>query len=393
MKRWLIALLSLTLCMPVQAKEEPKELYAQSAVLMDAESGRVLFGKNETDVKAMASTTKIMTCILALENSDMNQVVKFSDEAAKQPKVHLGASAGEEFYVKDLLYSLMLESHNDSAVAIAETVAGSVKEFAMLMNQKAEEIGCKDTYFITPNGLDASDENGVHSTTATDLAKIMSYCIMKSPQKDDFLMITQTQSYQFSNLEGKRSYHCTNHNTFLSMMDEAISGKTGFTADAGYCYVGAVQSEGRTFVVSLLACGWPNNKNYKWKDMRNIIAYGMQNYHYRELPSFPMTDSLCVNDGIPDTQELFGDAIVTTEVEGTLTKEMLLHQEEQIDISVIQEDVLTAPVKKGQQVGEVIYTLNGEVVATYPIVTTRAIKKNNFAWSFRKIWKMFAMCV
>ena len=216
---------------------------------------------------------------------------------------------------------------------------------------------------------------------------------MKSPQKDDFLMITQTQSYQFSNLEGKRSYHCTNHNTFLSMMDEAISGKTGFTADAGYCYVGAVQSEGRTFVVSLLACGWPNNKNYKWKDMRNIIAYGMQNYHYRELPSFPMTDSLCVNDGIPDTQELFGDAIVTTEVEGTLTKEMLLHQEEQIDISVIQEDVLTAPVKKGQQVGEVIYTLNGEAVATYPIVTTKAIKKNNFAWSFRKIWKMFAMCV
>ena len=109
----------------VHAEEEPVNLHAQSAVLMDAESGRVLFEKNGYDIKAMASTTKIMTCIVALENCSEETIVTFSNNADAQPKVHLAALSGERFYLKDLLYSLMLESHNDTAVAIAEAVAGS----------------------------------------------------------------------------------------------------------------------------------------------------------------------------------------------------------------------------------------------------------------------------
>ena len=388
---WILVLV-LGMSITVHAKEEPKELYAMSAVLMDAESGRVLFSKNGTDVKAMASTTKIMTCILTLENADLDMSAKFSENAQKQPKVHLGAKAGEEFRLRDLLYSLMLESHNDSAVAIAEAVSGSAEEFAKLMNEKAKKIGCVDTYFITPNGLDASDEKGIHSTTAVDLAKIMSYCILESPMKDEFLKITQTSNHSFSNLEGKRTYSCTNHNSFLTMMDEAISGKTGFTSDAGYCYVGALESDGRTFVVALLACGWPNNKSYKWKDMRKLAEYGMANYYYQELEAFPVTDSVIVLDGIPESQDLFSEATVTTKVEGKLKEPILLHTEEIIDVSVIQEDVLTAPVKKGQQVGGVVYSLNGEEIATYPIVTTKEIKEKNFVWSFQKIWELFVMC-
>ena len=213
-KKWLMFLFVLVLGIPVQA-EEPDELYAQSAVLMDAESGRVLFEKNGLDVKAMASTTKIMTCILALENADEKTEVTFSENAVRQPKVHLGASKGETFYLGDLLHSLMLESHNDSAVAIAEAVAGSVEAFADRMNQKAKEIGCKNTCFITPNGLDATatltDKNGdtsevFHSTTAEDLAKIMSYCITKSSCKEQFLEITQTPTYTFSNCAGTRNF-------------------------------------------------------------------------------------------------------------------------------------------------------------------------------------------
>ncbi len=391
-KKWIILLLTLALSMPVQAKEEPKELYAQSAVLMDAESGRVLFAKNGDDVKAMASTTKIMTCLLALEHEAADQVAVFSSEAAKQPKVHLGAAAGEEFYVKDLLYSLMLESHNDTAVAIAEAISGSVEGFAELMNEKAKEIGCEDTYFITPNGLDASNEKGTHSTTAIDLAKIMSYCVLKSPKKDEFLQITQTPSYSFTNLAGKRTYSCTNHNAFLSMMSEAISGKTGFTSDAGYCYVGAAESEGRTFVVSLLACGWPNNKTYKWKDMRKLIEYGMENYEYRSPEAFPQTEPILVYDGIPKSGQLFEEAGVDTVVEGELASDVLLHSEEQIEVSMTQEHSLTAPVSSGQQVGEVVYSLNGEVIETYPIVTCDAVRKVDFSWSFEKIWEMFLLC-
>jgi len=376
---------------PVQA-EEPKELYAQSAVLMDADSGRVLFEKNGFDVKAMASTTKIMTCILALEYGDENAVVTFSGNAAKQPKVHLGAAVGETFYLRDLLHSLMLESHNDSAVAIAEAVSGDVQTFADLMNRKAKEIGCENTYFITPNGLDASDEYGTHSTTAVDLARIMSYCIMDSPKKDRFLEITQVVQHSFSNIDGKRNYSCSNHNSFLSMMDEAISGKTGFTADAGYCYVGAVESEGRIFVVSLLACGWPNNKNYKWADMKKIVSYGMENYTYKEVPVKPKLEKIRILNGIPKSGALFEDAVITPQIksDGDVLS-VLMNQNEQTEIRVEQKEMLTAPVEFGEELGTVTYLLNGNVIASYPITTEENIKEKDFSWIFSKILEMYAL--
>lgn len=372
--------------------EELDELYAQSAVLMDADSGRVLFEKNGFDVKAMASTTKIMTCILALEYGDENAVVTFSENAAKQPKVHLGASVGETFYLRDLLHSLMLESHNDSAVAIAEAVSGDVKAFANLMNRKAQEIGCENTYFITPNGLDAEDESGKHSTTAVDLAKIMSYCIMDSPMKERFLAITSTPQYSFTNLEGKKSYSCSNHNSFLDMMDEAISGKTGFTTDAGYCYVGAVESEGRTFVVSLLACGWPNNKTYKWSDMKKLVSYGMDNYAYSDVKNTPVLKEIKILDGIPRTGGLFDDTVIVPCVDDYGENiSVLISQSEQTEVLVEQEEVLTAPVEAGDKVGEIIYSIEGEIIAHYPITIAEDVRKKDFSWMFGKIVEMYAL--
>ena len=154
---------------------KPSDLYAQSAVLMDADSGRILYAKSGQKERPMASTTKIMTCILALENGNLSDIVTVSGNAAGQPEVKLGMREGEQYILKDLLYSLMLESHNDSAVAIAEHIGSSTEGFADLMNRKAEELGCLHTYFITPNGLDAQDEKGVHHTTAEDLARIMKY--------------------------------------------------------------------------------------------------------------------------------------------------------------------------------------------------------------------------
>ena len=271
---------------PVYAREpEPGELYAQAAVLMDADSGRVLYDKNGSQVLAMASTTKIMTCILALELADTQEMAEISSYAASMPKVKLYVQKGERYLLEDLLYSLMLESHNDAAVAIAEHVGRrflpaqlqekspadytpeesrqAVEAFAAVMNRKAAELGCKDTWFITPNGLDATQvltmESGeiiekFHSTTARDLASIMCYCIRRSPQKERFLEITQTPSHSFS-IENGRSFFCVNHNAFLQMMQGAISGKTGFTNQAGYCYVGALERDGKTLVVALLACG------------------------------------------------------------------------------------------------------------------------------------------
>lgn len=377
-----------------QEKEtgEELQLYAQAAVLMDADSGRVLYGKNEEAKLPMASTTKIMTCILALEYGSPEEIVEVSSYAASMPKVKLYVKSGEKYYLRDLLYSLMLESHNDSAVVIAEAVGGSVEKFAAMMNQKARDIGCYDSYFITPNGLDAKvNETGkVHSTTAADLARIMAYCVTDSPEKERFLEITRTQGYDFTDVDGTRSFHCNNHNAFLGMMQEALSGKTGFTNNAGYCYVGAVESEGRIFTVALLACGWPNNRSYKWSDMKKLAAYGMERYQYRDIYEEQAFAAIPVRDGIAGEKGTpFEEAEVSVTLQaGEKSLPYLLCEDDRVEVKSRVEPVLDAPVAAGEEVGSVCYYLNGELIKSYTVCADEAIEKRSFPWIFIYILKL-----
>lgn len=354
------------------------QLYAQSAVLMDADSGRILFAKNGQEERAMASTTKIMTCILALENGDLSEEITVSAEAASQPAVRLGMREGQKFRLNDLLYSLMLESHNDSAVAVAECVGGTVEGFAAMMNRKAMELGCSDTYFITPNGLDAEDETGKHHTTAADLARIMKYCIMDSEKKDAFLEITRTESYQFSDCDGSGSYSCSNHNSFLHMMEGALSGKTGFTADAGYCYVGALRRDDRTFIVALLACGWPNNKGYKWSDTRKLMDYALENYQYREFGTEEETVSVVVENGTAGGFPGAGGVQIGASAEMEPFR-VLLKSGEEIDVEYDVPESVEAPVEKGQTLGTVVYSLNGGTLREYPLTADASVRKRDFS--------------
>lgn len=265
--------------------EEPKQLYALSAVLMDGDSGRVLYEKNGETPLANASTTKVLTCIVALESAPGDDYVQVSQNAVSQSEVKLGLQKGEQYYLEDLLYSLMLKSHNDTAVAIAEHCGGTVEGFARMLNRKAKQIGCEDTYFITPNGLDAEDENGKHHTTAKDLALIMRYAI----RNRTFLHIAQTRDYTFSEITGKRTFSVHNTNALLDRMEGVLAGKTGYTSQAGYCYVCAWEKEGRTFIVSLLGCGWPNHKNYKWSDTEKLLSFGDYNFDYKTYWQEPQT--------------------------------------------------------------------------------------------------------
>ena len=363
----------------------PEELYAQSAVLMDADSGRVLFEKNGMEQRPMASTTKILTCILVLEKAGLGETAEVSRNAASQPKVHLGVRAGEKYYVQDLLYSLMLESHNDAAVILAEHVGGSLEGFAALMNEKAKEIGCADSHFITPNGLDAEDEEGAHSTTAADLAKIMRYCITLSPKKAEFLEITRTSSRAFSDVEGKRSFSCVNHNAFLGMMDGALSGKTGFTGKAGYCYVGALTRDGKTFIVALLACGWPNNKTYKWKDTRKLMEYGLKNYEYRNVWEDIQVERIPVENGIPESGELWDTAYTEAEIEGKEEVRLLLRKDEKVSVEVEKAEQLAAPIEAGQQVGTVRYYLGDGLIREFPIKIRNSVREIDISWCAEKI--------
>ncbi len=372
-------------------EEAPEQLYARSAVLMDADSGRVLFGKEEREIRPMASTTKIMTCILALENQEEGQVVTASAYAAGRPKVKLGVKEQEQFYLRDLLYSLMLESHNDSAVAIAEHVGGSVEQFAELMNQKAAEIGCENTYYITPNGLDAVQGEGIHATTARDLATIMRYCIKQSPCREEFLEITRTKNYQFSDVDGGRSFSCVNHNAFLDMMDGALTGKTGFTSDAGYCYVGALERDGRTFIVALLACGWPNNKSYKWTDTRKLMEYGIANYQYRDVWEDVVLPDVEVKNGVEEESPYETELYMPVCVEGKEEIPLLLRADEGVEIKTEVKDSLTAPVSKGDVVGSVRYILEGEEIASYQVVAGEDIRERDLNWALCWIVRLALM--
>ena len=255
-----------------KAVNEPR-LHAVSAALYDADDETFIYGRNMRDSMANASTTKLLTCIVALEKADINDTVTISQNAASQPEVKLGLVAGNSYNMKDLLYGMMLESFNDCAYAIAEHVGGSTEGFAKLMNEKANEIGCLGTYFITPNGLDAENDISFHHSTAGDLCVIMSYCAWKSPKSTQFLEITQTMQYTFETKEGQMVF--SNHNRLLTETDYCISGKTGFTTKAGYCYVAAVEKDGRRMCLSLLGCGWPNNKNYKWADAKSLVEYAV----------------------------------------------------------------------------------------------------------------------
>lgn len=383
---------------PKSTPEELKELYARSAVLIDGDSGRILFGKNEKEIMPMASTTKIMTCIITLENGDLDTIATTSSKAASQPKVRLGMKKGEQFYLKDLLYALMLESFNDAAVAIAEHVSGSVEGFADLMNEKAKELGCKDTYFITPNGLDASDEQGIHSTTAADLARILKYCIQESPKSKEFLEITRSATHTYTNIAGTRNFSNVNHNAFLSMMDGALTGKTGFTNNAGYCYVGALKRDDRTFIIALLACGWPNNKTYKWSDTKKLMNYALKNYQYKEInlrnePGiFVATDTLKpiqVKEGIPEGNALSGPSYIMPRL--SLPKEptlkILLSPEDQITADCQIQSTLQAPITQGTPIGKLTYYLNQTPLIQYPIQADKTIEKRDYPWCLRQISK------
>lgn len=369
----------------VYAGEEfaASELYALSAVLMDADTGRILFEKDGYTARANASTTKILTCILTLENCDPDETVTVSSYAAKMPDVQLNIREGEQYRLGDLMYSLMLESHNDTAVAIAEHVGGSVEGFAGMMNQKVQEIGCTNTYFITPNGLDATDENGTHSTSAADLAKILRYCIKLSPKRDAFLEITRTGSYTFSDATGARRFTCINRNAFLNMMDGALTGKTGFTGDAGYCYVGALERNGHTFIVALLGCGWPNNKNYKWSDTKKLMNYGIESYHDMlicEKDLEPMQTT--VTKGVNGDHERIS-------LYSKFTYQLFVRDGERVSYGYHLPDMLQAPVYQDSVVGNVEIYIDGKLYAIEPVYAGKSIEEETLPFDLKRVLEKY----
>ena len=353
----------------INADEEKVVKYAKSAVLIDGDSGRILYEKSAHNKVSVASTTKIMTCIIVIENGNLGDMVTPSDYAIAMPKVKMHLDSKDKYKLEDLLYAMMLESYNDVAVAVAEHIAGSVEKFAELMNIKAKDIGMKDTNFVTPNGLDAKNQY----STAYDMALLGMY----ATNNELFVKITNTRNYSFVSENGRR-VSVSNKDAFLDKMSDAIGIKTGFTGNAGYCFVGALKNENKKLISCVLACGLPPNKGYKWNDTLSLMKYG-ENYNYKE---------------IVDIQNDFVKYDVRNGVENilnTYTNEkfgLLLKNDDKVDKKIVISKK-NAPIFKNEVVGyENIYVNNIKIKAI-EIKAKHNIKKYEFKYCLKKFFLIF----
>lgn len=349
--------------------DELSSLHAKAAILIDGDNQRVLFGKEEEKELPMASTTKIMTCLYAIEHGNLSDKVTFSRRAASAPKVRLGAKSGSQFLLSDLLYALMLESYNDVAIAIAEHIGGSVEQFCADMTQEARDYGCYHTSFETPNGLDSTK----HYTTCHDLALLTCLAL----KNDNFCKIIKEPSFSIKELKNGQSYSLNNKNLFLTSYDGAIGVKTGYTNNAGYCFVGAVKKEGHYLISVVLGSGWYPNRRYKWEDTKKLMDYGMKNYSKKEIP---------LNQGIPTKLPVNGGRKSTCTLSTPKPVSLYVSPTEKTKCIISLPASLSAPVQKGTAVGSVVLYIDSKPYRSYPIYATQNIKKLTFSYCYKKVF-------
>ena len=244
--------------------EEPK-LNSRAAVIYDRKSKKVIWGKKENERRPMASTTKIMTAIVVLENANLDDTVIVSKKAAGTGGSRLGLKTGDKITINNLLYGLLLVSGNDAAVALAEHVSGSVESFAEKMNQKAEEMNLEDTHFIVPHGLDMEN----HYTTALELAEMADYAM----NNKKFAQIVNTKNITIS-ING-RSKSLKNTNELLGNLNGVNGVKTGFTNGANRCLVTSVNRDGMNIITVVLVA---DTKKDRTNDSVKLIEYAYKNY-------------------------------------------------------------------------------------------------------------------
>ena len=332
-----------------------KGVSASSACLIEAESGKVLYSKNAQKRLPMASTTKIMTAILALESGlSLDRVITVSKDCVGIEGSSLYLKEGERITLEALLYGLLLSSANDAACAIAVAVGGSVENFVALMNKKASSLGLTNTHFANPHGL--NDEN--HYTTALDLARLMAYCV----ENKMFVTISGCEKRVFSDDEAF-SRVMINHNRLLRANIGIIAGKTGFTKVSGRCLVTCAQNENlRLIAVTLDA---PND----WQDHTNLYAFGFSSYERLIFDGISL--ALPVISGKKDSVLVKSEACSVFQVKS----------DGQISVEINAPRFLYAEIDEGEKVGEVIYRQNGKIIAKSPLFAYEKIEKVKYKFN------------
>lgn len=362
MKRLFCFIVMIILINNIVYAETTVKVDAKSAILIDAESGRVLWEKDANTPMSIASTTKIMTCIIALENGNLKDEVTVSKRAASQPEVKMKLAVGEKQRLEDLLYALMLKSYNDSAVAIAEHIGGTVENFCKMMTDKAKQLGAIDTLFETPNGLDS----GNHHSTAYDMALITRYAM----QNEEFIKIINTKEVTTPISGGDyKSYYIPNTNRLLREYEGANGVKSGLTNKAGHCFVGAAQRGEIKLISVVLASGWgTKGKLQKWIDTKALLDYGFNNFKQADIikkgdiaSEFKVLNS----PNFEKSNVVYGDNL-----------KLLLSSEEKqaLKIKVEIPETIEAPIAKQQKVGVAKVYIGDNNIKDINLYTTENIE-------------------
>ena len=338
----LCAALAVLTCIPAVA--EAVEVSATACVLMDADTGQVLYEKNGDKRMLIASTTKILTALVAIEEGDLHDSVKVSREAAYTEGSAMYLTEGETLTLETLLYGVLLCSGNDAAVAVAQHVGGSVKGFVALMNEKARELGMEHSSFANPNGLD--DEQ--HYSTARDMAKLARAAL----ENETLMRIASTRSVTI----GGRTM--TNHNKLLHYVDGCLGLKTGYTKAAGRTLVSCAEKNGQRLIAVTLQDG------NDWADHQALYEYGFSAYPARTcaVRGQALTQA-SVSGGVSPTVPLIAGAGFCYPAAET----------ERLTTRICLDEPLRAPVSAGKTVGAAVFCLNGTEIGRVPLVAGRTV--------------------
>lgn len=336
--------ISVVLILCVIGTADALDISAQSAILVEATTGKVLYSKNSDEERGMASTTKIMTAIIVLESADSDEIVTVKESCTGIEGSSMYLQPGEKLSVSDLLFGLMLKSGNDCAAALAEHIAGSEQEFVSLMNEKAKTLGLHHTRFINPSGL-PDDE---HFSTAHDMARLAAYAM----QNEQFRRIVSTKSCKI----GTR--YLTNHNRLLSQAEGCDGIKTGFTKSSGRCLVTSAVRDGiRLIAVTLNA---PND----WNDHQALYEFGFSTVKQTLLhKAGDLAVSLPIYGGTASELSVVFQADLTA----------ITAAEETVTVSFHFPRFLYAPITKGDQIGTALIQDSDGVLSVVPLVANETV--------------------
>lgn len=329
----------------------PGSISSHSAILYEPQSGRALFEKDAHTKRPMASTTKIMTALLAVEKCPPDMVVTVTDEAVRVEGSALGLRGGDKITMIDLVTGLLLESGNDAANVIAFTVSGGIKAFADLMNKRAAEIGMKNTVFVTPSGLD----QGEHSSTAWDMALLAAECL----NNETIASICEKKSAVIKFGNPPRDMRVSNHNRLLQLYPHAIGMKTGFTKKSGRCLVSAAQKDGVRLIGITLKAG------DDWNDHIAMYEYGFSITKLVTLP-IPKLPPLQVTGGL--------NSQISPTLKTPPRHVMLKSEEENLRVDVALPRFLFAPVCAGDVIGNVRYSVGDSEILSFDITASQNVK-------------------